>query len=108
MKYKTSDKLRPPPHVFYGDSFERGNDPWHNKGLVGTPAEGMGNTGPIRSGWFLLDAWKNQIGFVADGTEYEVMPTDLRKFPADLRDELIRQGAEAYADSLEQRDSPQR
>ena len=29
MKYAIDEHLRPPPHFFYGDSYERGSDPWH-------------------------------------------------------------------------------
>lgn len=58
---------RPPPHCFYGDSYERGLDPFHADAFIGTPAAGCGSNGKRAAGWFLLDAWGNQIGFYPDG-----------------------------------------
>lgn len=70
-KRVTGPDQKPAPHPFYGDNYERGSDPWHPSAFVGTPAEGrMGDEkAPRREGWFLLDAWGNEIGWVPDGTE---------------------------------------
>lgn len=62
---------RPAPHPFYGDSFERGNDPFHAEAFEGLEEELGGNPGSVgerRGGWFLLDGHGNAIGFVPDGT----------------------------------------
>lgn len=60
---------KPDPHPFYGDSYERGVDPWHADAFIGTPGEGrIGNTGERRGGWFLLDGYGTEIGWVPDGT----------------------------------------
>lgn len=81
---RTGPGQKPPPHPFYGDSYERGKDPWHVDAFKGVPgaaeaiAEGrvlnVGddsgiNSGKRSEGWFLLDGWGNAIGFVPDGTE---------------------------------------
>jgi len=70
MKIIVSESQKPPAHPFYGDSYERGLDPWHSDAF---PEEfkHAGSKGNRKSGWFLLDAWGNQIGFTADGTEFE-------------------------------------
>ena len=99
MKYVISDKLRPPPHCFYGDSYERGSDPWHKDAFPEEFKDRMPG-GPRIGGWFLVDAWGNQIGFVGDGTTIECTPTQMRKFPKDLVDELMRQGADVVADQI--------
>lgn len=62
---------RPEQHPFYGDSYERGLDPWHAdafRGLEGELGCNPGITGERKSGWFLLDGHGNVIGFVPDGT----------------------------------------
>jgi hypothetical protein len=63
---------KPAPHPFYGDSWERGLDPWHADAFYGLEIELGGNpgtTGHRKSGWFLIDGFGNAIGFIADGTE---------------------------------------
>ena len=60
MAFITSIHRKPPAHRFYGDNYERGNDPF---------AELKGEN-PV-SGWFLLDSWGNQIAFCADGTVFK-------------------------------------
>lgn len=53
-------------------SWERGLDPWHRDAFPEDlqpqipPA-----TGKRKGGWYALDYWKNEIGFVADGTVWE-------------------------------------
>ena len=68
MKLVSKDQ-KPEPHPFYGDSYERGLDPFHKDAA---PDEFKDNKafsgGKRKEGWFLLDAWGNQIGFVADGS----------------------------------------
>lgn len=62
---------KPAPHPFYGDSYERGLDPWHAdafKGLEGNLGFNPGTTGQRRGGWFLIDGCGNAIGFTPDGT----------------------------------------
>jgi len=63
-----SKDQKPPPHPFYGDSYERGLDPWHRDAFP-LGIKDAGTKGKRKSGWFLLDAWENAIGFVEDGTE---------------------------------------
>lgn len=62
---------KPMPHPFYGDSWERGLDPFHADAFKGLERELGGNpgsSGERGSGWFLLDGHQNTIGFVPDGT----------------------------------------
>lgn len=102
MKYIVSDKLRPPP-TWYGDCYERTLDPWHRDAFVGVPnidPDAVGSQGPRKGGWMALDGFGNPIGFTPDGTEIEVTPQKVRELPADLRDELMRQGADVYAETL--------
>lgn len=64
-----SETVRPLPHPFYGDSYERGLDPWHSDAFPDEFKFAAPNQGPERSGgWFLIDAYDNCIGFVQDGT----------------------------------------
>lgn len=65
---------KPTPHPFYGDSWERGKDPWHADAFAGMEEKLGGNpgsTGARKGGWFLLDGFGNAIGFVPDGTPVE-------------------------------------
>jgi hypothetical protein len=77
-----SERVRPAPHPFYGDSYERGLDPWHRDAFAGIPGaqeaidEGRvidigvnaaEHKGERKGGWFLLDGFGNAIGFVPDG-----------------------------------------
>ena len=62
---------KPDPHPFYGDSYERGIDPWHEDAFEGLESELGGNpgaTGERSGGWFLIDGHGNAIGWVPDGT----------------------------------------
>lgn len=62
---------KPAPHPFYGDSWERGVDPWHADAFVGLEGDlgcNPGRTGERRGGWFLLDGYGNAIGWIPDGT----------------------------------------
>lgn len=70
---------KPDPHPWYGDSYERGVDPWHADAFAGLESElgrNPGSTGERKGGWFLLDAWGNEIGWVPDGT-----PVDSPQIP---------------------------
>ena len=72
QKRTTGPDQKPAPHPFYGDSWERGLDPWHSDAFAGLEGELGGNPGTLgerRVGWFLLDGVGNTIGFVPDGTE---------------------------------------
>lgn len=68
-----SAAVKPPAHPFYGDSWDRGLDPFHPNAFQGfsdcivDQIRSM-NPGPQRGGWFLLDAYGQEIGFVPDGT----------------------------------------
>lgn len=65
---------KPTPHPFYGDSFERGKDPFHADAFKGPEVKlgyNPGSTGPRREGWFLIDGAGNAIGFTPDGTVIE-------------------------------------
>lgn len=86
----TGPDQRPDPHPFYGDSYERGLDPWHADAFKGIPAvekaieEGrvveLGKSGGVitsgerRAGWFLIDGAGNAIGWVPDGTPVNRLP----------------------------------
>lgn len=63
-----SETQKPPPHCFYGDSYERGEDPWHRDAFPEEFQDAAPNQGKRSGGWFLVDAFGNQIGFVPDGT----------------------------------------
>lgn len=62
-----SETQKPNSHPFYGDSWERGLDPWHSDAFAGLDIN-PGTTGTRRGGWFLVDGHGNYIGFVPDGT----------------------------------------
>jgi uncharacterized protein DUF5662 len=68
----TSESVKPPldrmpPSAF---SFERSLDPWHEDAF---PPEfkDSGSKGERAQGWAVLDFWKNEIGFIPDGTKYD-------------------------------------
>lgn len=66
-----SATVKPPPHPFYGDSYERGLDPWHiDAAPLEAGAAPFWDKGPRKSGWFLIDGFGNAIGFTVDGTEF--------------------------------------
>jgi len=65
----TGPNQKPPDHPFYGPYSRRGKDPWHREAFP----EGLKHGAPRQEGepgegWFLEDAWGNEIGFVLDGT----------------------------------------
>lgn len=67
----TGPNQKPPPHPFYGEYAHRGKDPWHRESFP----EEFKNAAPNQQGergegWYLTDAWGNEIGFVADGTVF--------------------------------------
>lgn len=73
---KTSPTQKPPPHPFYGEYDERGLDPWHKDAFPDEFKSVVPNqTSKRGEGWYLNDAYRNQIGFVLDGTEFEATPT---------------------------------
>lgn len=59
---------KPNPHPVYGDNWERGKDPWHSDAFPDDLKHAALNHGERKGGWYLLDHWKNEIGFVEDGT----------------------------------------
>lgn len=68
-----SHAVKPPADPFYGDSWERGVDPFHPNAFIGFSDDIIDqirslNPGPQKSGWYLLDAWGQEIGFIPDGT----------------------------------------
>jgi hypothetical protein len=68
----TGPDQKPLPHCFYGDSYERGLDPWHWEAFPSDLTDAAPNQGEQRKeGWFLVDAWGNEIGFIPDGTVIE-------------------------------------
>jgi hypothetical protein len=68
-----SHEVKPPAHPFYGDSWVRGLDPWHRVAApteFGIDQDSGWNQGERKSGWFLTDAYGQEIGFVPDGTVF--------------------------------------
>lgn len=59
---------RPLPHPIYGDSYERGLDPWHADAFPDEFKQVATSEGERKEGWFLTDAYGNEIGFIPDGT----------------------------------------
>lgn len=94
MKYTTSELLRPPP-TWYGDEYERSQDPWHRDAFPPELAHAAPNQSfPRRCGWMALDACGNPIGFVPDGTEVEATPKQILQMKSDMRDRLMAIGAD--------------
>ena len=60
------DLQRPPPHPFYGDHYERGLSPWHRDAFPSEYKDQAPEQYKRSSGWFLLDAWDNAIGWYPD------------------------------------------
>ncbi len=58
---------KPPPHPFYGDSYERGLDPWNEEAFPDEFKDHAPHKGKREGGWFLIDGFGNQIGFYPDG-----------------------------------------
>lgn len=76
MKIITSPTVKPPPHPFYGEYDERGKSPWHKSAFPEEFAHAAPEQGEVPLvGWYLNDAYRNQIGFVPDGTVFEVPAT---------------------------------
>jgi hypothetical protein len=67
-----SETQKPPVGGMGGSvhDWERGLDPWHEEAFEGLPTPLGCTKGERKGGWFALDAYGNQIGFVADGEEY--------------------------------------
>lgn len=79
MKVITSPEVKPPTFPFYVDDWERSLDPWHKDAFPDGLKWGAPNQGEERaSGWMALDWVGNPLGFVPDGTEYEV-PDEVSK-----------------------------
>jgi len=51
--------------------WERGLDPWHAQAFPAHLADRAPNQAERKGGWFALDYWKNEIGFIADGDAYD-------------------------------------
>ncbi len=67
----TGPSQKPPPSSFYGEYSHRGKDPWHRDSFPPELAHGAPRQGGERkAGWFLEDAWGNEIDFVLDGTVF--------------------------------------
>jgi len=69
-KIVTGPNQKPPEHPFYGPYNHRGKDPWHEDAFPEEFKASLPNKGRRNSGWFLEDAWGNEIMFVPDGTEF--------------------------------------
>ncbi len=66
-----SPTQKPPAHPFYGDSYARGIDPMHISCAPHECADSpCWHRGEAVHGWFLLDAYGQEIGWVADGTRF--------------------------------------
>lgn len=67
----TGPNQKPPEHPFYGPYSHRGFDPWHRDSFpAGLEYGAPRQDGPRGQGWFLEDAWGNEIDFVLDGTKF--------------------------------------
>lgn len=64
----TGPEQKPAPHPFYGDDYHRGKDPFHADAFPAEFQESAPHKGKREEGWFLHDAWGNEIGFTPDGT----------------------------------------
>lgn len=61
-----------PPDSSFGEWTHRGLDPWHTDAFPLEFKHCAPHHDALRgSGWFLADAWGNEIGFCLDGTYYE-------------------------------------
>lgn len=68
----TGPNQRPPANGIYGDSYERGKDPWHRDAAPEEFKDRFPHQEPVRKeGWFLVDAWGNAVAFIPDGTEFK-------------------------------------
>jgi hypothetical protein len=66
---KTGPTQKPNPHPFYGDNYHRGLDPWHRDAFPDEFKDSALRSGQRLEGWFLEDAYGNQIDFIPDGIE---------------------------------------
>ena len=69
----TGPDQKPPLPKHYGEDYERGLDPWHPDAAppgFEVAFAAMSGTEKRKEGWYLLDHWKNVIGWVPDGTEF--------------------------------------
>jgi hypothetical protein len=67
---KTSPDQKPPAHPFYGDSYVRGQSPWHRDAFPKDFKRFAPEQGARSEGWYLKDAYGNEISFIPDGTEF--------------------------------------
>lgn len=74
MTITTGPNQKPPPHPFYGDNYHRGLDPFHPDSMPDEFKEVFRDAASAerKGGWFLCDAYGNEIGFAADGSVFEV------------------------------------
>lgn len=79
IRITVSAKQSPPPHPFYGENWHRGLDPWHVEAFPAGHKFASLHTGKRKGGWFLEDAFGNEIDFVADGTVFDVEEDLMKK-----------------------------
>lgn len=66
MKYTVVSTERPPlPHAC---EMHRGKSPWNRAAFPQELADQAPEQGEWVEGWYIEDAWGNEIGFIADGT----------------------------------------
>ena len=66
MKYTVVSTERPPlPHAC---EMHRGKSPWNRAAFPQELADQAPEQGEWAEGWYIEDAWGNEIGFIADGT----------------------------------------
>lgn len=63
---KTSEFIPPTDDK---ERWERGLSPWHEDAFPDEFKQQAPEHGERKSGWYELDSFQNQIGFVPDGTE---------------------------------------
>jgi len=70
---KTGPDKRPPLGIMGGSvhSYERGKSPWHADAFPEQFKQSAPEQGERAGGWFALDAYGNEIGWIPDGTEYK-------------------------------------
>jgi hypothetical protein len=101
------NETQKPPTGGMGGSvhdWHRGLDPWHEDAFPGdTPKPDRLSKGQRKGGWYALDAYGNEIGFVADG-EYIAEKIRIKKSPtADTRScDWSKVSKEQLCDSSEQ------
>jgi hypothetical protein len=70
VKYTVVSTEKPPiPHAC---ELHRGKSPWHKDAFPPELAHHAPEQDEQVEGWYIEDAWGNEIGFIADGTEIEL------------------------------------